>query len=116
MLLSNLIENAVKACSDGGTVTAGTVQENGIISLFVRDNGIGMTPEQLAHITEPFYRTDKSRSRAQGGTGLGLALCKRIAVSHGASLEFSSRQGGGTVAFINFTTNLQDYDKFITKP
>lgn len=116
ILLSNLIENAVKACADGGTVTVGTAQENGTVSLFVRDNGIGMTPEQLAHITEPFYRTDKSRSRAGGGTGLGLALCKRIAESHGASLEFNSRQGEGTTAYINFTTTLQDYDNSITKP
>lgn len=116
MLISNLIENAVKACSDGGTVTVGTDRKAERISLFVRDNGIGMTAEQLAHVTEPFYRTDKSRSRAQGGTGLGLALCKRIAESHGASLEFFSRQGEGTTAFVNFTTNLQDYDNSITKP
>ena len=77
---------------------------------------MGMTKEQLSHITEPFYRTDKSRSRKQGGTGLGLALCKGIAEAHGAALEFSSRQGEGTTAFLNFTTSLQDYDNSITKP
>ncbi|MBQ2324902.1 MAG: HAMP domain-containing histidine kinase [Clostridia bacterium] len=116
MLLSNLIENAAKACTGSGTVTVGTVKREGIVSLFVRDNGMGMTEEQLSHITEPFYRTDKSRSRTQGGTGLGLALCKGIAEAHGATLEFSSRQGDGTTAFLNFTTSLQDYDNSITKP
>jgi signal transduction histidine kinase len=63
-----------------------------------------MTQEQLLHITEPFYRTDKSRSRAEGGTGLGLALCKRIAEAHGTSLEFASEPQKGTVASVNFTT------------
>ena len=116
MLLSNLIENAAKACTDGGTVTVGTVKREGTVSLFVRDNGMGMTKEQLSHITEPFYRTDKSRSRTQGGTGLGLALCKGIAEAHGAALEFASRQGDGTTAFLNFTTSLQEYDNSITKP
>jgi signal transduction histidine kinase len=60
----------------------------------------GIAQEQLAHITEPFYRGDKSRSRAQGGAGLGLALCKQIAASSGASLEFSSEPGKGTTVQI----------------
>ena len=62
----------------------------------------GMTDEQLARITEPFYRTDKSRNRLEGGTGLGLALCARIAEAHGADLRFESKIGEGTVAYISF--------------
>ena len=61
-----------------------------------------MTKEQLAHITEPFYRTDKSRSRKEGGTGLGLALCDTIAKVHDATLEFQSERNKGTKVIISF--------------
>ena len=110
LLLTNLTENACKACPVGGRIELGaTVTEEGK-TLFVKDNGNGMTPEQLAHITTPFYRTDRSRNRKEGGTGLGLALCERIAIAHGATLAFTSALGEGTTAFVifgkpeNFTT------------
>lgn len=70
----------------------------------IEDNGKGMAQEQLLHITEPFYRTDKSRSRAEGGAGLGLALCKRIANTHGATMRFESESGKGTKIFVFFTS------------
>lgn len=73
MLFYNLTENAIKACSAGGKVKISCSECQAVIE----DNGKGMTEEQLLHITEPFYRTDKSRSRAEGGAGLGLALCKQ---------------------------------------
>ena len=99
LLLSNLCDNAIKACrqSDTKKVELSVEQINGKIKLSVSDTGRGMTKEELSCITEPFYRTDKARSRADGGAGLGLALCKRIAESHGATLEFSSEMGKGTV-------------------
>ena len=62
----------------------------------VADNGRGMPEEALARLTEAFYRVDKSRSRAQGGAGLGLALCRRIVTLHNGTLQFSSREGVGT--------------------
>lgn len=116
MCLSNLLENAVKACKGDGRVTVGTSSKNGVISLYVRDNGVGMTAEQLSHITEPFYRTDNSRSRAEGGTGLGLALCKRIAEAHKGEIVFESALGKGTIASINFTSFVQLSDDSITTP
>lgn len=100
MLFYNLLENAIKACSKGGTVKLSCRNGKAIIE----DNGKGMTQEQLLHITEPFYRTDKSRSRAEGGAGLGLALCKQIADSHNASINFESALGKGTKVIIDFTT------------
>lgn len=100
LLLSNLTENAIRACRGKGEVLLFGRKEEGEISLCVKDNGVGMTEEQIAHITEPFYRTDKSRSRREGGTGLGLALCKRIADAHGGVLEFDSNAGSGTTASI----------------
>lgn len=100
MLLYNLTENAIKACVGGGIVTL--VCENRTMT--VTDNGKGMTEEQLSHITEPFYRTDRSRARAEGGAGLGLALCKTIADAHGAEMVFSSEPGKGTTVKVIFIT------------
>ncbi len=99
MLFYNLTENAIKACSSGGRVKLSCLGNEAIIE----DNGKGMTKEQLLHITEPFYRTDKSRSRAEGGAGLGLALCKQIIQTHGAEMRFESQIEKGTKIFITFT-------------
>ncbi len=98
MLLYNLTENAIKACRPGGEV----VLSAGENRISVSDNGKGMTKEQLAHVTEPFYRTDKSRSRAEGGAGLGLALCRQIVLSHGAELAFDSEPERGTAVTVVF--------------
>lgn len=100
MLFYNLTENAIKACSVGGKVSIYHT-ENEIV---IEDNGKGMTEEQLLHITEPFYRTDKSRSRAEGGAGLGLALCKQIVHTHKADMHFESEVQKGTKIFIKFTS------------
>ncbi len=102
MLIANLTENAIRATKEGGEVFLGTEIRDGMKTLYVRDNGSGMTKEQIEHITEPFYRTDKARSRLEGGTGLGLALCKRIAEAHNAILEFESEAGVGTTAYVKF--------------
>ncbi|HPE94938.1 MAG TPA: HAMP domain-containing sensor histidine kinase [Bacillota bacterium] len=103
MLFCNLVENAIKACADGGNITLSYSGQTACVA----DDGKGMTPEQLTHITEPFYRTDKSRSRVEGGAGLGLALCSQIADSHSAKLRFESEVGKGTKVFIDFTTSQQ---------
>ncbi len=100
MLFYNLVENGIKACEKGGRVTARCDGD----TVTVSDNGKGMTEEQLLHITEPFYRTDKSRSRAEGGAGLGLALCKQIAQLHGTEMQFASTFGEGTQVTVKFTT------------
>lgn len=100
MLFYNLTENAIKACSAGGKVKISCSEGQAVIE----DNGKGMTEEQLLHITEPFYRTDKSRSRAEGGAGLGLALCKQIVHTHGAQMRFESEIGKGTKIFVTFTS------------
>lgn len=100
MLFYNLTENAIKACSAGGKVKLSCSEGRAIIE----DNGKGMTEEQLIHITEPFYRTDKSRSRAEGGAGLGLALCKQIILTHKAEMNFESKIGLGTKIIVTFTS------------
>ena len=95
-LLMNLLDNARKASSPGGEVLLeGAPTENGY-RLAVTDHGRGIPASELDRITEPFYMVDKSRSRAEGGAGLGLALCKEIAAVHGGVLRFTSQEGVGT--------------------
>ena len=100
MLLYNLTDNAIKACCAGGIVQLQWDERH----ILIKDNGKGMTPEQLQHITEPFYRTDKSRSRADGGAGLGLALCQQIIQLHSWKMHFESQIGAGTTIALTFTT------------
>ena len=98
----NLLDNARKATPPGGAVTlAGRGTEEGGCVIRVTDTGRGIPAEELGRITEPFYMVDKSRSRAQGGAGLGLALCQRIVELHGGTLEFHSAPGKGTTAEIH---------------
>ena len=59
-----------------------------------------MEPEELEKIKEPFYRVDKSRSRKQGGTGLGVSLCQKIIEKHDGSMEYRSKKGVGTTVTV----------------
>ena len=70
------------------------------MAVTVADEGRGIPPEALSRVMEPFYMVDKSRARRQGGSGLGLALCSRIAETHGGTLELESNPGAGTPATV----------------
>ena len=96
-LLYNLADNARKAMEGPlrQILLQGRRVEGGY-RLTVSDTGRGIPADQLGRITEPFYMVDKSRARRQGGAGLGLALCQRIALLHGSGLEFLSKPGEGT--------------------
>ncbi|MBR3077465.1 MAG: HAMP domain-containing histidine kinase [Oscillospiraceae bacterium] len=96
--LYNLIDNARKASPAGSVILLRGRAEGSLYRFDVIDRGRGIPAEALARITEPFYMVDKSRARAQGGAGLGLSLCQRIAEAHGGRLEFQSREGMGTTA------------------
>ena len=95
-LLGNLIDNALK--SGARRVLVSVERCGGRVALSVSDDGRGMESGELSRITEPFYRVDKSRSRREGGAGLGLALCAEIAHLHGGELMFESAPGAGTRA------------------
>lgn len=100
-LLYNLIDNARKASEPNGEILLLGERSDGGYRFTVRDYGCGIPPESLRRITEPFYMVDKSRARANGGAGLGLALCSRIAQVHHTALEFDSTEGQGTaVSFL----------------
>lgn len=98
----NLLDNARKATPPGGAVAlTGRGTEGGGCVIRVSDTGRGIPADELGRITEPFYMVDKSRARAQGGAGLGLALCKRIVELHSGTLEFESTPGAGTTVSIH---------------
>ena len=93
----NLLDNARKAMEDGGEILLeGFALEDGSCCVQVTDQGKGIPAEELERVTEAFYMVDKSRARAQGGAGLGLALCRRIVELHGGTLEIESEPGRGT--------------------
>lgn len=95
-LLCNLVQNAVKACDGGAPIEVRCLPGEKTVTLEVADHGCGIPAQEIARVTEPFYMVDKSRARRQGGSGLGLALCKRIAAAHGSDLVIESAVGQGT--------------------
>ena len=91
-----LTENAMRYSAPGERVTLKTfINDKKESCLCVQDNGIGMRPEDVPHIFERFFRSDKARTR-EGGTGLGLAIAKWIADAHNASFDVITREGVGT--------------------
>lgn len=99
-LFYNLVDNAIKATSKGGNVRViGQSIRNGC-EIQISDDGCGMEEAELEKITEAFYRVDKSRSRKQGGVGLGLTLCKKIVDLHQGSMIFQSKPGKGSCVTI----------------
>ena len=101
-LFSNLIDNARKACGEGGMIRLEGEQKKEGYCLCLTDNGCGMPEEEVHKITEPFYMIDKSRARKEGGAGIGMALCQKIIWMHHAQWEIQSRQGEGTKISIYF--------------
>lgn len=95
-LFINLLDNAIKASYSSGKVVLGTKYINEKKVIYIKDFGVGMDNKELNKITEPFYRVDKSRSRKEGGVGLGLTICKEILMRHGATMEIESELNEGT--------------------
>lgn len=104
-LVANLIENAVRACEAGGRVEVIFAPDKVGWELKVCDNGRGISKEAIPYVLEPFYRTDKARSRANGGAGLGLTLCRQIALLHHGTIQIASEEGKGTCVSVNFTAS-----------
>ena len=96
----NLVENAIKYNRPSGSVTVSIHSAESAV-LEVTDTGIGISPENQEKIFDPFYRVDKSRSRAMGGAGLGLALVSEIARQHNGQVKVTqSSEKGSTIALI----------------
>ena len=94
-VLNNLIANAFRYGKDGGHVSVTVRRENGWAVLAVRDDGIGIAPEQQERIWQRFYQVDPARSGGEG-TGLGLYMVRQIARLHGGTAEVDSAPGQGS--------------------
>lgn len=99
-LILNLIDNALKSMNSGGILTVEDRATQEGAKIYISDTGCGMPKDEISKITEAFYRIDKSRSRKQGGVGLGLAICKEIVRIHQGEMRFISQQGKGTTVII----------------
>lgn len=96
LIMTNLVENAIKYNKDHGWVKVILDADHQYFTFEVSDSGIGIPEEDLAHICERFYRVDKSHSREIGGTGLGLAITKSAVLMHKGSLTVTSTEGQGS--------------------
>ena len=99
----NLVDNAIKYSNQGGKVAVRlrSRRKREVVEFSVRDQGVGVSEEDLARLTERFFRVDKSRSRSAGGTGLGLSIVKHILAAHDQELSVSSTLGkGSTFTFL----------------
>jgi signal transduction histidine kinase len=101
-IISNLMENAMTHTPAGGTVTVsagvseGDTAETGAVDISVSDTGGGIAPDDLERVFDRFYRTDPSRARATGGSGLGLTIARQLAAAHGGNLTATSTLGEGS--------------------
>ncbi len=95
-VFDNVLDNAGKYSEPGSTVRLSARPVGATLQVEVRDEGIGIDAADLPRISTPFFRTDRSRARATGGVGLGLALVRRIVDAHGGTLALESQPGVGT--------------------
>jgi heavy metal sensor kinase len=95
-MMLNLIENGIKYSVPGGRIDITLEKEDSFAIITVSDQGIGIPQEALPHIYDRFFRVDKARSRKEGGSGLGLSICKWIAEAHNGSISARSELGRGS--------------------
>jgi two-component system, OmpR family, sensor histidine kinase ArlS len=95
-VLINLLDNSLKYSRDFSTTSIRAIEDNGIIKITIKDQGVGIPEEDLPHIFDRLYRVDKSRSRATGGFGLGLAIVKQLVEAHGGEITVESQVDVGT--------------------
>jgi len=100
-VLTNLIGNALQYTPEHGTVTVSIERDKNEARISVRDTGFGIPTEHLAHIFDRFYRVDKSRSRARGGSGIGLTIAKHLVEAHGGKIwaESTGENKGSVFVF-----------------
>jgi signal transduction histidine kinase len=92
----NLLDNAIKYTSGGGTIQLNVTRQNGHAILDVADSGMGIPADAVPHVFDRFFRVDKARSREEGGAGLGLSIVKSICTAHNAEVQVESAVGKGS--------------------
>jgi two-component system phosphate regulon sensor histidine kinase PhoR len=95
-VIMNLLYNAIKFTSPGGSIEVRASAHDGHVTVAVHDTGVGIPREDITRIFERFYKSDKSRNRSGGGTGLGLPIARHIVESHGGSIWAESEEGKGS--------------------
>jgi two-component system sensor histidine kinase SenX3 len=121
--VSNLIANAINYSPDDTTVTVSRAVRGESVVIRVTDRGIGISPDDQKRVFERFFRVDKARSRATGGTGLGLAVVKHTVINHGGNVSLWSRPGTGSTFSLEFPVlrdtevtdeHVPDQDQFVS--
>ncbi|OOM15776.1 sensor histidine kinase [Clostridium saccharobutylicum] len=107
MALCNLVENAIKASENNSEIYLNVSVLNDKTFISVKDFGSGIAKEHLDKIWQPFYVVDKARSRKSNGAGIGLSICKKIAVIHNAEIKINSELGKGTEVTIIFNNHTE---------
>ena len=101
----NILSNACKYTNEDGDVRVSLEQLKDVIRVTVEDTGIGIPKEDIKHVFERFYRSDLSRSRGTGGTGIGLTITRALVEAHGGRVRIESEVGKGTKVIIEFAIN-----------
>lgn len=96
-ILTNLLSNAIKFTAPGGAIRMKATREPGFAKISIRDNGIGIAPEELSNIFGKFYQVGVTTGGVREGTGLGLAICRELVETQGGSLSVSSQLGTGSI-------------------
>ncbi|GAA0095077.1 sensor histidine kinase [Clostridium perfringens] len=94
--LVNILSNAIRYSNEGSTIFIEERLKDNKVIISIEDQGIGISEEDLKYVFERFYRADKSRTRATGGTGIGLTIVKSIVSSHGGEVKLESKLGEGS--------------------
>ncbi len=111
-VLANLVGNAIRYTPAGGSVSIRAAPASGGVRVEVSDSGMGIAAQDAPYIFQRFYRGEKSRSRASGGAGLGLAIAKGIVEAHGGQIGFTSRPEGGTCFYFELPLGFGEYHLF----
>ncbi|WP_280769445.1 sensor histidine kinase [Salipaludibacillus daqingensis] len=103
----NLLDNASSYTHEGGLISIRVNTVNKLAVIEIEDNGEGISKKDLPHITERFFRADKSRARSKGGVGIGLSIVNQIILLHEGTVEFESEKGTGTKVIISLPLHLE---------
>jgi PAS domain S-box-containing protein len=99
-VVTNLFDNAIKY-TESGKITLGLTGDNNVVQIRIQDTGSGISPEDIPHLFEKFYRVDNSVTRSTGGTGLGLFICRKIIELYNGRIWVDSKLNKGSTFYIN---------------
>jgi two-component system OmpR family sensor kinase/two-component system sensor histidine kinase BaeS len=100
-VLGNLVTNSLRYTPTGGRVELRAASEDHTVHILIRDTGAGIAPDELPHIFDRFWRSDKARSHTAAGVGLGLAIARQLVEAHGGNISATSEPGHGTTMIVD---------------